>query len=344
MGCVNLLTWVLGTNSRVPERASFLGPIMSTGEVSTSHTVLGCQTADKAVVTLFITLVLLCLVAMVGNGSIIIALGKKWLLQRTLSAHNKLLMSLAASRFCLQCVVIGKNAYVFLNPTVFPYNTVMQLLNFMWDFLTAVTIWFCSLLGFFYSVKIATLAHPVFMWLKYRVPGWVPWMLVTAVGMSSLTSILCFIGNYIIYMNFVKSDQQPWNVTGNSLRNSFEKFYFFSIKMIMWTIPTVIFSIFMILLLVSLVKHMKKTLSTFSGLRDVRAQAHVKVLLTLLSFIILFISCFLTLVLSSISSTPFQEFRYWMWEVVIHLCTMIHPIVILFSNPGLRAMVKRGCC
>lgn len=114
--------------------------------------------------------------------------------------------------------------------------------------------------------------------------------------------------------------------------------------MIMWTIPTVIFSIFMILLLVSLVKHMKKTLSTFSGLRDVRAQAHVKVLLTLLSFIILFISCFLTLVLSSISSTPFQEFRYWMWEVVIHLCTMIHPIVILFSNPGLRAMVKRGCC
>ncbi|XP_041491076.1 taste receptor type 2 member 60 [Microtus oregoni] len=321
----------------------FVRPTMSTGEMSRGHTVLECQTVDKTVTTLFITLILLCLVAVVGNGSIIIALGMKWLLRRTLSAHNMLLISLAAGRFCLQWVVIGKNIYVFLNPTVFPYNAVIQLLNIMWDFLTAVTIWFCSLLGFFYCVKISTLTHPVFVWLKFKVPGWVPWMLLSAVGMSSLTSILCFIGNYLIYKNFLKSDQQPWNVTGNSLRVSLEKFYFFYVKMIMWTIPTAIFSIFMILLLVSLMKHTKKTLLT-SGLRDVRAQAHVKALLILLSFIILFISCFLTLILSSDSSTLFQEFRYWVWQVVVHLCTVIHPIVILFSNPGLKVAVKRRCC
>ncbi|XP_021021522.1 taste receptor type 2 member 60 [Mus caroli] len=321
-----------------------MGPIMSTGEMSTGHTVLGCQTTDKTVVTLFIILVLLCLVAVVGNGFIIIALGMKWLLRRTLSAHNKLLISLAASRFCLQCVVIGKNIYVFLNPTSFPYNPVIQLLNLMWDFLTAATIWLCSLLGFFYCVKIATLTHPVFVWLKYRLPGWVPWMLLSAVGMSSLTSILCFIGNYMIYQNHARSGHQAWNVTGNSLRHSLEKFYFFSIKIIMWTIPTVVFSIFMSLLLVSLVRHMKKTFLALSELRDVWAQAHFKALLPLLSFIVLFISCFLTLVLSSASNTPYQEFRYWMWQVVIHLCTVIHPIVILFSNPVLRVVIKRGCC
>ncbi|XP_005083127.1 taste receptor type 2 member 60 [Mesocricetus auratus] len=321
-----------------------MGPIMSTGEMGTGHTVLGCHTADKAVITLFIVLVLSCLVAVVSNGSIIIALGTKWLLRRTLSTHNKLLISLAASRFCLQWVVIGKNVYVFLNPTVFPYNSVMQLLNLIWDFLTATTIWFCSLLGFFYCVKIATLTYPVFVWLKYRVPGWVPWMLLSAVGMSSLTSILCFIGNYLIYDNFVTSAQQPRNVTGNSLKDTLEQFYFFSVKVIMWTIPTVTFSVFMALLLVSLVRHMKKTLLASSGLQDVRAQAHMKALLTLLSFFVLFISCFLSLVLGATSNSPFQEFRYWMWQVAIHLCTVIHPIVILASNPGLRAVVKRDCC
>ncbi|XP_003504423.1 taste receptor type 2 member 60 [Cricetulus griseus] len=321
-----------------------MGPIMSPGEMGTGHTVLGCQTADKTVITLFVILVLLSLVAVVGNGCIVIALGSKWVLRRTLSAYNKLLISLAAGRFCLQWVVIGKNIYVFLNPTVFPYNSAMQLLNLMWDLLTAATIWFCSLLGVFYCVKIATLTHPVFVWLKYRVPGWVPCMLLSAVGMSSLTSILCFLGNYLIYNSFVKSTQQPWNVTGNSLKNTLEKFYFFSIKMIMWTIPTFIFSIFMILLLVSLLRHMKKTLSASSGLQDVRAQAHVKALLTLLSFVILFTSCFLSLVLSSASDTPFQEFRYWMWQVVIHLCTGIHPIVILLSNPGLSVVVKSCFC
>ncbi|XP_031236687.1 taste receptor type 2 member 60 [Mastomys coucha] len=321
-----------------------MGLITSTGEMSTSHTVLGCKTTDKTVITLFIILVVLCLVAVVGNGFIIIALGMKWLLRRTLSAHNKLLISLAVSRFCLQYVVIGKNIYIFLNPMIFPYNPVMQLINLMWDFLTAATIWFCSLLGFFYCVKIATLTHPVFVWLKYRLPGWVPWMLLSAVGMSSLTSILCFIGNYILYQNYARSGHQPWNVTGNSLRHSMEKFYFLSIKIIMWTIPTVIFSVFMSLLLVSLVRHMKKTCLALSELRDVWTQAHFKALLPLLSFIFLFISCFLSLVLSSASNTPYQEFRYWMWQVVIHLCTVIHPIVILFSNPVLRVVIKRGCC
>ncbi|CAH7469496.1 taste receptor type 2 member 60 [Phodopus roborovskii] len=321
-----------------------MGPIMSTGEMGTGHTALGCQTVDKTVIALFIILVLLCLVAVVGNGSIVVVLGMKWLLRRTLSAHNKLLISLAASRFFLQSVVIGKNIYVFLNPTVFPYNLVMLLINLMWDFLTAATIWFCSLLGFFYCVKIATLTYPVFVWLKYRVPGWVPWMLLSAVGMSSLSSILCFAGNYLIYSSFVKGAHQPRNATGNSLKRSLEKFYFFSVKVTMWTIPAVIFSIFMALLLVSLVRHLKKSLLASSGLQDVRAQAHAKALFTLLSFIILFSSCFLSLVLSSASDSPFQEFRYWIWQVVIHLCTVIHPLVMLLSNPGLRVAVKRGCC
>ncbi|XP_055454255.1 taste receptor type 2 member 60 [Psammomys obesus] len=312
--------------------------------MSTGHTVLGCQTTDKTVITLFIILVLLCLVAVAGNGFIIIALGMKWLLRRSLSAHNKLLISLAASCFCLQWVVIGKNIYVFLNPTSFPYNPVMQLLSLIGDFLIAVTLWFCSLLGLFYCVKIATLTHPAFVWLKYRVPGWIPWMLLSAVAMSSLTSILCFIGNHMVYQNYVRSGQQPWNITGNSLINSLEKFYFFSTKIIMWTIPTVIFNIFMSLLLISLVRHMKKTLLTLSKHQDIWTQAHIKALLLLLSFIILFISCFLTLIVSSARSTPFQEFRYWMWQVVINLSTVIHPFVILSSNPRLRVVMKRGCC
>jgi taste receptor type 2 len=86
----------------------------------------------------------------VVNGFITAALGKKWLLQRMLSPYNKLLISLTASRFCLQWVVIGKTVYIFLHPTVFPYNPAMQLLSFLWEFLNAITLWFCTWLGFFY--------------------------------------------------------------------------------------------------------------------------------------------------------------------------------------------------
>lgn len=66
-----------------------------------------------------------------GNGFITAVLGINWLLQRTLLPYDKLLVSLGASSFFLQWAVVGKNIYVSLHPTAFPYNPVLQLLSFL---------------------------------------------------------------------------------------------------------------------------------------------------------------------------------------------------------------------
>ncbi|KAL0618312.1 Taste receptor type 2 member 62 [Plecturocebus cupreus] len=148
-----------------------LGPILSTGEMNGDHMVLGSLVTDKKAVILVIILFLLSLVAIAGNGFVTAVLGKEWVLQRTLLPCDKLLVSLGASRFCLQWVVLGKTIYVFLYPTVFPYNPVLQFLAIQWDFLNAVTLWFSSCLSVFYCVKIATFTHPVFLWLKRKLSG-----------------------------------------------------------------------------------------------------------------------------------------------------------------------------
>lgn len=192
-------------------------------------------------------------------------------------------------------------------------------------------------------VKIANLTHPFFIRLKYNVPRWVPRMLFSSVGLSSLNSILSFIGNLIIYQDYLRSNWQSWNVTGNSLGLSFEKFNFFLPKMIMWTMPFAVFLIFMVLLLTSLGRHMKKTLLTISGFQGSPLLSHGRALLVLFSFFILFTSSFLSLVLSSVGTFPVQELGFWMWQVVIHLCIAVHSVILLFSNPMLREMLERGC-
>lgn len=303
----------------------------------------GLQVADKRATIFIIVLLLLCLVALVGNGLITAALGMEWLLRRTLSPCNKLLVSLGASRFCLQWVMMSKNLYIFLHPMAFPYDPVFQFLAFQWDFLNAATLWFSTWLSVFYCVKIATFTHPAFLWLKRNVSGLVPWMLLSSVGFSSLSTILFFIGNHRIYENYLKRGLPSWNVTGNALRRSYERFYFFPLKIATWTVPSSVFVAGMVLLLTSLGRHTKKVFLSISGLRDTSAQAHVKALLALVSFAVLFISYFLSLVLNAVGVFPSQELRYWIGQTLIYLCTAVYPIVLLLSNRRLRAVLARGC-
>lgn len=318
------------------------GLALSTGEMSGNDTVPELPVVDKRAIILSTIVFLLCLVAVVGNGFLIVALGMEWWRHRMLSPCDQLLVSLGVSRFCLQWVVICKSIYAFLYPEVFLYNPVLLFLAFQWDFWNAATLWFCSWLSVFYCVKIATLTHPVFLWLKRKVSGLVPWMLLSSVGFSSLSSILFCLGNHSIYQNYLRNGLQSWNVTGDAVRRTYENF-FFRLKIVTWTVPTVVFLTGMVLLITSLGRHVKKTFLSISGSRDPRSQAHIKALLALSSFTILFTYSFLSLMLKATGVFPSQEFKHGLWQAGIYLCTAVHPIILLLSNPRLTAVLVRGC-
>lgn len=94
----------------------------------------------------------------------------------------------------------------------------------------------------------------------------------------------------------------------------------------------------MVLLIPSLGRHARRTFLSISGSHDPSAQAHSKALLILISFAILFTS-FLSLVLSAAGVFPSQELK---WKVVAYLCTAVHPVILLVSNPRLRATLAAG--
>ncbi|XP_023423174.1 taste receptor type 2 member 60 [Cavia porcellus] len=306
------------------------------------HMASGHLVVDKKVLTLILIVLLLCLTTVISNGFIIVALGTEWLQRRTLSPYNKLLVSLGASRFCLQWVMIGKSTYFFLYPMAFLYDPVMQFLSLLWDFLNTATIWCCTGLSFFYCVKIANFTHPVFLWLKGKVSRWVPWILLSSVGFSGFTTILFFTGNHVLYQHYLRDKCQYWNATGDSMR-SFENSYFFFLKISVFSIPFGIFLVFIVILLISLGRHMKKTLLTLSGFQDAPVQAHVRALLSIIFFALLFTSSFLVLILNNGSRFPLHEAKSWVWNIVSHLCMAVHSLFLLLNNPKLRATVERSC-
>lgn len=114
--------------SEKPYRNGFkvLAPALSTGKMNGNGMVSGPPVMQKRAIILDIILFFLCLVAMVNNGFITAALGMQWLLWRTLSPCDKLLISLGASRFCLQWVAIS----VLLYSKSFLSNPVFQFLAF----------------------------------------------------------------------------------------------------------------------------------------------------------------------------------------------------------------------
>ncbi|XP_006887317.1 PREDICTED: taste receptor type 2 member 60-like [Elephantulus edwardii] len=303
----------------------------------------GPPVTDRPAVVLAGILFLLCLMAVAGNGFITAVLGIEWLQRRKLSPCDKLLVSLGASRFCLQWVVIEKNVYFFLHPRAFPYTPLTQVFSFQWDFLNAATLWFSTWLSVFYCVKISTFTHPTFLWLKQKVSGWVPWMLLSSLGLSSFSTLFFLFGNWQVYQDHLRRDRHTHNVTRDSTRRFYERFYFFPLKVVTWMLPMTLFLVSMIMLFTSLSRYAKKALLTMSRCRDTRARAHLRALLALVSFTVLFASYLLSLLLSAVGIPPSQERQYWMSEVMTYTCSATHSITLLLSNSRLRALLWQRC-
>uniref|UniRef100_A0A8C0DM90 Taste receptor type 2 n=1 Tax=Balaenoptera musculus TaxID=9771 RepID=A0A8C0DM90_BALMU len=270
-----------------------------------------------------IILFLLCLVAVVGNGLITVALGMEWLLQRTLSPCNKLLVSLGASSFS------------------FPYNPVFQFLAFQWDFLNAVTLWFSTWLSVFYCVKIiANFTHPTFLWLKYRFPGLVPWLLLGSLLISLIITLLFFWGNHDLYKGFLIR-KFSGNLTYNQRSRRLEILHFLPLKLVTLSIPCSLFLVSMAVLMNSLRRHMWRMRHSAHSLQEPSAQAHTRAPKSLISFLVLYALSFMSLIIDAAGFYSSESDWYWPWQILTYSCTSIHPFILILSHLRLRGVFRQ---
>uniref|UniRef100_A0A8C4Y5F5 Taste receptor type 2 n=1 Tax=Gopherus evgoodei TaxID=1825980 RepID=A0A8C4Y5F5_9SAUR len=276
------------------------------------------------------------LVASLGNGFIIVVIFTDWIKSRKVTSCELILTSLSISRFLLQWIVMLSNfIYVFF-PRTSALGCKHKAFAILWNYVNMVSLWFATWLSVFYSVKIANFTQPFFLWLKLRIAWLVPRLLLGSM-MVSLVSTMPLVWSDIA-IDLCNSRKNPeGNTTLNDAKN-IQYLFFRPIAIVVSAIPFIIFLFSCILLLISQWKHTKKMKNNVTGLKDLSVAAHTNAMKSLLSFFILYITYFVTMIVILANTVKFQNPTRLPFEVLLSAYPSGHPIVLIPTNPKLKQL------
>ncbi|XP_039373534.1 taste receptor type 2 member 40-like [Mauremys reevesii] len=212
----------------------------------------------------------------------------------------------------------------------------------VWMFLNTLSLWFATWLSVFYCVKIANFSQPLFLWLKQRISGLVPQLLMGSFLVSLVTCLPSI--NAIERKNI---DHSMNNLSGNTTRECQYKVdlssSLFILSMLGYSSPFIIFIISSVLLITSLWRHSKRMEKTTSSSRDTVTEAHVRAIKGLISFIFFYISYFVTLLIFLLQLSTISS--YYLWIVICLIMSAYpsgHSIILILSNPKLKRVAVRA--
>uniref|UniRef100_A0A8C9D6N7 Taste receptor type 2 n=1 Tax=Panthera leo TaxID=9689 RepID=A0A8C9D6N7_PANLE len=257
-----------------------------------------------------------------GQWLIVLVLGRERLQRGRLPPSGMILLSLGASRFCLQ-------------------GPARQFFGLHWDFLNSATFWFSSWHSVLFCMKITNFTHPTFLWVKWRFPGSVPWLLMAPLLISFIVTLLFFWGNRAVCEGFLIR-KFPGNMTFRQWSRTLEVHYFLPLKLITLLVPCSVFLVSVALLINSLRRHTGRMQLSAHRPQDPSAQAHTRALKSLVSFLILDALSLASLVIDAAGFFSESDW-YWPWQILIYLCMSVHPFFIISSNLRLRGGMKRKC-
>uniref|UniRef100_A0A674IKT4 Taste receptor type 2 n=1 Tax=Terrapene triunguis TaxID=2587831 RepID=A0A674IKT4_9SAUR len=144
---------------------------------------------DKHLISMIIS-VSEFLIGIIGNGLIVAVNYSDWVKRGKLSSCDLILTSLSITRFCLQCqLMVGILLYVTPSLKSSSQRKLYKIMNIFWMFLNHSSVWFATLLSVFFCLKIANFTQPLFLWLKLRISGLVPWLVLGTLVTSLLPTV-----------------------------------------------------------------------------------------------------------------------------------------------------------
>nr|BDF92177.1 taste receptor type 2 member 705 [Dasyurus viverrinus] len=274
-------------------------------------------------------------VAIIGNGFIIVVLGREWMRCWTLTPGDMILASLGISRFFLQWTAIISDFYSYFFST-----SKGVLLGMMWNLPNVTTFWFTTLLAVFYCVKLSSFNHSIFFWLKWRISRFVPWLLLWSLVLSILISILSFVKGYHLLQSPVIGNNSEKTILNANIR-AFQINFFLPLQLFILLIPFFVFLVSIILLISSLCQHLGNMEHHSADPQDPRMQVHIITLKSLFFFLILFTSYLLPLIITTTAPISVCSSWFWIREVVTYAGISIHPAFLILNTSKLRRALKK---
>uniref|UniRef100_A0A803T765 Taste receptor type 2 n=1 Tax=Anolis carolinensis TaxID=28377 RepID=A0A803T765_ANOCA len=270
---------------------------------------------------------ILNIMALLGNGFIIVVNGHQWLQSKKMIPCKFLLASLSTSRFLLQMdSVVGYFLYLIfveIQKETQLYVSRAEVANFIWVFLNMVSFWCASWLAMFYCVKVTNFANRLIIWLKTRINMLIPRLL----GLSIIVSTVFFFPSVANYYRrkkwFNSSDVFPF--TGFLLPQLFLSSLNFSLTLTASC-----------LLLTSLWKHMSNLKKSGVAFQDLSTQLHFKVLMPLLVSLLFYVLYFPCFVLAVGEIFEFGRIERLAFDIMLSLYAFVHSVVLMLTNPELK--------
>uniref|UniRef100_A0A8C6I0E4 Taste receptor type 2 n=1 Tax=Mus spicilegus TaxID=10103 RepID=A0A8C6I0E4_MUSSI len=270
------------------------------------------------------------LTGVLANGLIVVVNAIDLIMWKKMAPLDLLLFCLATSRIILQlCILFAQlGLSCLVRHTLFADNvTFVYIIN-------ELSLWFATWLGVFYCAKIATIPHPLFLWLKMRISRLVPWLILASVVYVTVTT----------FIHSRETSELPKQIfisffSKNTTRVRPAHAKLLSVFVFGLTLPFIIFTVAVLLLLSSLWNHSRQ-MRTMVGTREPSRHALVSAMLSILSFLILYLSHDMVAVLICTQGLHFGSRTFAFCLLVIGMYPSLHSIVLILGNPKLKRNAK----
>ncbi|KAM6162647.1 taste receptor type 2 member 13 [Erethizon dorsatum] len=280
----------------------------------------------------FFTLVIVVQVVIgsLSNGFVVLINCADWVNKRKLSSVDQILIVLAISRIGL---IWDISVSWFQFTDSFPKGQQKLIITiYIWIFFNHFSLWLATILSIFYLLKIASFSRSTFLYLKWRVKK-----VILMILLGNLVFLLLNMIRISTHIEDWKNGHErnaTWNSTVSDSA-TLSKLIVFNVTMFSLT-PFILALISFLLLIISLWKHLQKMQLNSEGHRDPRTKAHINALKIVVSFLLLYTSYFLSLLVSWISHIHQIKLVHILCMTAGLFYPSIHSLFLILGNSKLR--------
>lgn len=280
-----------------------------------------------------------CLIGIIANGIVMAVNVVPWVQKKAVTINTKILLLLSVSRIGFQSIILVETTFFIFKDSF--YDSVSYCFSKVsFAFLNYCDLWFTALLSFFYFVKIANFSYRLFLKLKWRISGLMPWLLWLSVFISLGFSMFFCKDTYTVYNNNSRSFN-IFNFTANVSKVETNVVYVVSLFSLGILPPLIVSTAATTLLIFSLRRHTLHMRHSATGSRDPSRESHMRAIKETSCFLLLYISnaAALLVYMSNVVNASF------FWNVALEIAlpsySAGHSVLLIQNNPGLRRAWKQ---
>ncbi|XP_051010577.1 taste receptor type 2 member 124-like, partial [Acomys russatus] len=270
------------------------------------------------------------ILGILSNGLIVLKNCTDWVNKRELSTIDQILTMLAISRISL----IWETFLLWVKNDLITSTTreELKLIVFSFTLSSHFSLWLATALGMFYLLRIANCSWQIFLYLKWRLK-----QLIVGMLLGSLIFLLTNLMQITIAL-----EERLYQYGGNSSVTSMETEFGVLTELMLFNMtvfsvtPFLLALISSLLLIFSLWKHLQKMQLNSRRHGDPSTKAHMNALRIMVSYLLLYTTEFLSLLISWIAQKHHSKLVHFICTMTALMYPSAHSFILILGNSKLK--------